>query len=189
MIEDENPRLLRSTGEMGGKRGLSPVFGKKLSITFLFVAWLVFGQLMMLAITTLGGLSGLTELYDAISKLIPALESMNSAKYFDAVMARQQAVLMYLAMPLLGGLLFFSDVSGQCDGVLKKGKRNSIAVMAVSIVIGALPLFFGLAPSRAWALLRETQIGFAFLSALVSFGSVYFFRLAFFLFSACAKAQ
>jgi hypothetical protein len=86
-------------------------------------------------------------------------------------------------------LLFFSDVSGQCDGVLKKGKCNSIAVMAFLIVIGALPVFFGLAPRRIGAFLRETQMGFAFLSALVTFGSVYFFRLAFFLLSACAKEQ
>lgn len=161
--------------------------GKKLSVTAVLIMWIAFGQLGMLAISSLGGASVLVELYNAMSGLIPALEHMKTAQYFDAAIARQHAVVMYLAMPLLAVLLVFSDVSGQCEGVLKKGRRNAIGVTVFSIAIGILPLFYGLAPRRIGAFLLETQMGFAFLSALVSFVSVYFFRLAFFLFSAAAK--
>ena len=160
---------------------------KKLSVLMIFVAWLAFGQLAMLANSYLGEASLLTELYNAASKLFPALAHMNSVGYFDAVLARQQAVSMYFAMPILVAPLLFTDVSTQCEGVLKKGKRNVIAVMLVCIVIGLLPFFFGLAPRSLGAALRETQMGFAFLSALVTFCCVYFLRLAGYLFSTIAE--
>lgn len=151
---------------------------KKISVSMIFVAWLTFGQLAMLANSHLGEAPPVSEIFNAMSKFFPAFSHMNSVGYFDAVLARQQAVLMYLAMPMLLIPLLYSDLRPQYEGVLKKGKRNVIAVMLVCVAVGLLPFFFGLAPRRFLAVLRETQIGFAFLSALVTFCSVYFLRLA-----------
>lgn len=178
MKEDKESEVLRSTGENGGKHGLS-LIAPSISENFVFIFWACISLILVYLLDeNKQWANHFSEINKIIQPMIFVFLKISTTQLFDSELANAHWLLMMLAIPVQIFMLLLVPNSKIASGVQRKSQRGLFWVIFIYSFSIIIVLAFGpIVPNRYSKILGENFV-IAIVDYIICIGISYLTRVS-----------